>query len=60
MTGLSATAEERRRLLGDDVIAHIHSGVEAAPAPPPHVIEELRRILTRPAAKGVKAKRRAA
>lgn len=29
----SATAEERRRLLGDDVIAHIHKGVEAAPPP---------------------------
>ncbi|MGI3230602.1 hypothetical protein ACRJ4B_49960 [Streptomyces sp. GTA36] len=43
------TPAERRLLLGDDVIAHIQEQVDAAPAPPPHVIDELRRILTRPA-----------
>lgn len=36
--------EQRRRLLGDDVIAHIHALVDAAPEPPPEVVEELRRI----------------
>ncbi|MBT2505113.1 hypothetical protein J7I98_04220 [Streptomyces sp. ISL-98] len=43
--------EERRALLGDDVIADIQRQVAAAPPPPPHVIAELRRILTRPAAR---------
>lgn len=47
-------AERRRRLLGDDVIAHIHREVAAAPPPSPGLIAELRRILTAP------AKRRAA
>ncbi|GAB2731431.1 hypothetical protein [Streptomyces bullii] len=42
-------AAERRALLGDDVIAHIHKCVEAAPEPTPDVIESLRRILTHPA-----------
>jgi hypothetical protein len=37
-------AEERRRILGDDIIAHIHAEVAAAPPPPPEVIEMLRRI----------------
>lgn len=38
-------AEERRQLLGDEVIAHIDALVDAAPEPPPEVVEELRRIL---------------
>lgn len=44
-------AAERRRLLGDDVIADIHRQVAEAPAPTPDVIADLRRILTRPAAR---------
>lgn len=40
--------ERRRELLGDDVIAHIHQVVDEAPAPPPEVVEVLRRIFTNP------------
>jgi hypothetical protein len=36
--------EERRRILGDEVIAHIHARVAEAPEPSPEVVEELRRI----------------
>lgn len=43
------TAEERRQILGDDVIAQIHERVEAAPEPSDELVEELRRIMTRPA-----------
>lgn len=43
------TREERRALLGDDVIAHIHVMVAAAPPPAAGVIAALRLILTRPA-----------
>ncbi|SCF91893.1 MULTISPECIES: hypothetical protein [unclassified Streptomyces] len=43
------TREERRRLLGDEVIAEIHARVAEAPPPTPEVIAVLRRILTRPA-----------
>lgn len=39
---------ERRALLGDDVIAHIHNVVDEAPEPTPEVIEALRRIFTQP------------
>ncbi|WP_328436991.1 hypothetical protein OHA71_06720 [Streptomyces sp. NBC_00444] len=42
------TREERRALLGDDVIADIHEQVAAAPEPSPDLVEELRRIMTRP------------
>lgn len=42
-------AAERRALLGDQVIEHIHECVAAAPEPTPEVIDCLRRILTRPA-----------
>ncbi|CAM5509290.1 hypothetical protein [Streptomyces aurantiogriseus] len=42
------TREERRRILGDEVIAHIHERVDAAPDPTPELVEELRRIMTRP------------
>lgn len=41
-------AEERRRLLGDDVIADIHARVAEAPEPPPETVAELRRIFTCP------------
>jgi hypothetical protein len=40
--------EERRRLLGDEVIAHIEALVDAAPEPPPEVVERLRRIFWNP------------
>ncbi|MBW5420243.1 hypothetical protein GKQ77_01490 [Streptomyces sp. BG9H] len=43
------TREERRALLGDDVIDHIHQCVAEAPAPPQEVIDTLRRIFARPA-----------
>ncbi|MFF5670320.1 hypothetical protein ACFY8S_09310 [Streptomyces hygroscopicus] len=45
------TPTERRALLGDDVIDHIHRVVEEAIAeapPTPEVLDTLRRILTRP------------
>ncbi|MFF6829582.1 hypothetical protein [Streptomyces longwoodensis] len=42
------TREERRALLGDAVIAQIHERVDAAPEPPPELVEELRPIMTRP------------
>lgn len=43
------TRDERRAILGDDVIAHIHELVDDAPPPSPELVEELRRIMTRPA-----------
>lgn len=43
------TREERRALLGDDVIKHIHARVQEAPEPSAELVEELRRIMTRPA-----------
>jgi hypothetical protein len=43
------TREERRALLGDDVIAEIHERVAEAPEPSDELVEELRRIMTRPA-----------
>ncbi|MEH0657671.1 hypothetical protein QA860_07990 [Streptomyces stelliscabiei] len=42
------TPEERRRILGDEVIEHINAVVDAAPAPTPDVVEALRRIFTQP------------
>lgn len=42
------TREERHALLGPKVIAHIHACVDAAPEPSPELVEELRRIMTRP------------
>ncbi|MFF9690285.1 hypothetical protein [Streptomyces sp. NPDC014623] len=41
--------EERRRLLGTDVIEAIHARVAEAPALPEDAIADVRRILTRPA-----------
>jgi hypothetical protein len=43
------TRDERRALLGDDVIAEIHARVAEAPEPSPEVVDDLRRIMTRPA-----------
>ncbi len=43
------TREERRALLGDDVIKHIHECVDKAPAPSQEVLDTLRRIFARPA-----------
>jgi hypothetical protein len=49
-------AEERRRILGDDVIAHIRARVAATPEPPPEVIDFLRRIFARPVGQAAKPK----
>lgn len=43
------TREQRRALLGNDVIAAIHARVAEAPEPSDELVEELRRILARPA-----------
>lgn len=51
-------AAERRRLLGDDVIADIDRQVAEAPEASPDLIEDLRRILTRPAARSQQADER--
>lgn len=40
--------EERRRILGDEVIAAIRQRVAEAPDPSPELVEELRRIMTNP------------
>lgn len=42
------TREERRAILGDAVVAAIRERVKAAPDPTPELVEELRRIMTRP------------
>ncbi|MFE7837461.1 hypothetical protein ACFU53_15905 [Streptomyces sp. NPDC057474] len=42
------TREERRAILGDETIAKIRKRVQAAPDPSPELVEELRRIMTRP------------
>ncbi|MFD8722367.1 hypothetical protein ACFV2H_31420 [Streptomyces sp. NPDC059629] len=41
-------AEKRRAILGDEVIAHIHACVDAAPDPTPELVAELRRIMAHP------------
>ncbi|MFF7192658.1 hypothetical protein ACFZAM_02930 [Streptomyces sp. NPDC008079] len=51
------TREERRAVLGDDVIAYINDCADAAPDPTPELIEELRRILTNPAGRPVSDRR---
>ncbi|MFE4697167.1 hypothetical protein ACFRIC_08755 [Streptomyces sp. NPDC056738] len=43
-----APAERRRLILGDEMVAHIQECVDAAPAPPPELLEELRRSMTNP------------
>jgi hypothetical protein len=45
------TREERRALLGDTVIEHIHEEVAAAPEPGPELISRLRLILAPAAAR---------
>ncbi|MFF9568449.1 hypothetical protein [Streptomyces sp. NPDC014685] len=50
------TREERRRLLGDDVIEQIHARVAEAPAPPDGLIPELRRVLAHPAGRADEAR----
>lgn len=45
------TPAQRRALLGDALIEHIHTEVAAAPPPTPEVIDRLRLILARPARK---------
>jgi hypothetical protein len=48
--------EERRRILGDDVIAQIHARVAEAPDPSPELVEELRRIWTNPGGSVLRSK----
>lgn len=48
--------EERRAILGDEVIAQIHARVDEAPEPSDEVVAALRRIMTRPAGEVPKAK----
>lgn len=50
------TREQRRALLGDAVIAHIHNLVEATPEPGPELISRLRLILA-PAAARLQARK---
>lgn len=42
------TREERRALLGDEVIERIRKRVAEAPDPSPELVEKLRRIFARP------------
>lgn len=50
------TREQRRALLGDEVIERIHEEVEAAPEPGPELISRLRLILA-PAAARLQARK---
>jgi hypothetical protein len=50
------TREQRRALLGDAVIEHIHNLVEATPEPGPELISRLRLILA-PAAARLQARK---
>lgn len=43
--------EERRRILGDEVVAHIHARVAEAPEPSDELVARLRRIMTNPGGK---------
>ncbi|MFW3473597.1 hypothetical protein ACN24M_20250 [Streptomyces microflavus] len=49
------TREERRRLLGDSVVAQIHERVAEAPAAPDELIDSIRRVLAHPALRTVDA-----
>ncbi|MFS8199024.1 hypothetical protein ACLVWQ_10055 (plasmid) [Streptomyces sp. CWNU-52B] len=42
------TPEERREILGDEVIEQIRQRVALAPDPSPELVEKLRRIFARP------------
>jgi hypothetical protein len=52
------TREQRRALLGDTVIEHIHEEVAATPEPGPELISRLRLILA-PAAARLQARKAA-
>lgn len=52
--------EERRAILGDEVIAQIHARVAEAPEPPDEVVEELRRILAPTVRRHYEARQRSA
>lgn len=43
------TREERLAILGADTVAKIRARVQEAPEPSDELVEELRRIMTRPA-----------
>lgn len=45
----AALAAQWRALLGDDVIAEIHDRVQATPELTPEDLDDLRRVLARPA-----------
>jgi hypothetical protein len=45
----AALAAQWRALLGDDVIADIHNRVQATPELTPEDLDDLRRVLARPA-----------
>jgi hypothetical protein len=38
------TDEERRAILGDDIVAHIREAVDAAPEPTSELVDDLRRF----------------
>ena len=42
------TREERRAILGDEMVAKIRARVAEAPEPSDELVESLRRIMTRP------------
>lgn len=48
--------EERRLILGDDVVAQIRARVAEAPEPSDELVAELRRIMTHPAGEIPKGK----
>lgn len=54
------TPARRRELLGDAIIAHIHAEVAAAPPPSQELIDRLRLIFARPAARQPAARTTAA
>ena len=43
------TREQRLAILGPETVAAIHARVKEAPEPTDELVEELRRIMTRPA-----------
>lgn len=43
------TRAERLAILGPDIVAAIHARVKEAPEPSDELVEDLRRIMTRPA-----------
>ncbi|MDV5145873.1 hypothetical protein R1T08_17075 [Streptomyces sp. SBC-4] len=49
MSRAAEVRERHRQLLGDAVIEHIRAEVAAAPPPSPELVNQLRRVFTRPA-----------